>query len=390
MKWVIVGLVVHLVAAGGTGNPACDALIAAGLGSRVLTATDSAYKDRVESYWSASARLNPWCFVQPQNVGEVSLALTTLAAAGQGAGDWHIAIRGGGHNFFPGVNNIENGVTIDMGFFNRTTYNAESGLASVGPGGHWTGAYTELAKSNVTVVGGREGQVGIGGFLLGGGNSYYTFRQGFGCDNVVHFEVVLADGSVINANSTSHDDLYRALKGGSSNFGIVTRFDLNTLPNTPLWGGIRTYDYNLYADVALETIVDFANADESQGDNALIVLIVTSGDTTISLLTNPVNTQGVLDAPSFAKLSALPALTDSTKIRTVGDLTGSGGTPAGLRFVYPDRDSATETNRMSLGTCGSRPPSVLIPTYSKLSRGSTKISSQTCGPYCQPTPSKPK
>lgn len=380
---------------------------------------DPAYKERVESYWSASARLNPWCFVQPQTVGEVSLALKSLAAAGQGAGDWHIAIRGGGHNFFPGVNNIGNGVTIDMGFFNRTTYNADSGLASVGPGGHWTGAYTELAKSNVTVVGGREGQVGIGGFLLGGGvcvllfllfsihpftteleslsdltdllkNSYYTFRQGFGCDNVVNFEVVLANGSVVNANSTSHDDLYRALKGGSSNFGIVTRFDLKTLPNTPLWGGIRVYDYNLYADVALETIVDFANADESEGDNALIVLIVTSGDTTISLLTNPVNTQGVTDTPSFAKLSALPALTDSTKIMTVGDLTGSGGTPAGLRFVYPDLDSATETNRMSPETCGSHPPSVLILNSSRLSRGSTKISSQTCGPYCQPTPSKPK
>lgn len=175
-------------------------------------------------------------------------------------------------------------------------------------------------------------------------NSYYTFRHGFGCDNVVNFEVVLADGSVINANSTSHDDLYRALKGGSSNFGIVTRFDLTTLPNTPLWGGIRTYDYNLYADVALETIVDFANANESQGDNALIVLIVTSDDTTISLLTNPVNTQGVTDAPSFAKLSALPALTDSTKITTVGGLAGSGGTPAGLRFVYFDRHFATGTN----------------------------------------------
>ncbi|KAJ0106895.1 FAD binding domain-containing protein [Diaporthe amygdali] len=316
MKWTILGLLVHFVAAQGTGNPAVP------------------YKERVESYWSASARLNPWCFVQPQTVGEVSLALTTLAAAGQGAGDWHIAIRGGGHSFPPGVNNIENGVTIDMGLFNQTTYNAGSGLASVGPGGHWTGAYTELARSNVTVVGGREGQVGIGGFLLGGGNSYYTFRQGFGCDNVVNFEVVLADGSLVNANSTSHHDLYRALKGGSSNFGIVTRFDLNTLPNTPLWGGIRTYDYNLYADVALESIADFANADESQGDNALIVLIVTSGDTTISLLTNQINTQGVTDAPSFAKLSSLPALTDSMQIATVGELTGSGGTPAGLRNVW--------------------------------------------------------
>lgn len=102
-------------------------------------------------------------------MSEVSLALTALTAAGEGAGDWHIAIRGGGHYFYPGVNNIENGVTIDMGYFNKTTYNADSGLASVGPGGRWTGAYTELANNNVTVVGGREGQVGIGGFLLGGG-----------------------------------------------------------------------------------------------------------------------------------------------------------------------------------------------------------------------------
>lgn len=152
----------------------------------------------------------------------------------------------------------------------------------------------------------------------------------------MNFEVVLADGSVVNANSTSNDDLYRALKGGSSNFGIVTRFDVNTLPNTPLWGGIRTYDYELYADVALESIVDFSNADESEGDNALIVLIVTGGDKNISLLTNQINTQGVVDAPSFAKLSALPPLTDSIQIATVGELTGSPGTPAGLRFVYPD------------------------------------------------------
>lgn len=66
-----------------------------------------------------------------------------------------------------------------MGFFNKTTYNADSGLASVGPGGHWTGAYTELARSNVTVVGGREGQVGIGGFLLGGGVCVFFFFPPF-------------------------------------------------------------------------------------------------------------------------------------------------------------------------------------------------------------------
>lgn len=221
-------------------------------------------------------------------------------------------------------------------------------------------------------------------------NSYYTFRQGFGCDNVVNFEIVLADGSVVNANSTSHDDLYKALKGGSSNFGIATRFDINTLPNTPLWGSIRTHDYNLYADTALETIVDLANADESQGDNALIVLIVTGGDKNISLMTNQVNTQGVADAPIFAKLSALPALTEYTRVATVGDYTGAGATPAGFRSVFLGQHSPTKADCESPGTCGLRPPLVLIPTYSKLSRASTKIFLQTCGPCCLPTPSEPK
>ena len=39
-------------------------------------------------------------------------------------------------------------------------------------------------------------------------------------------QVVLASGQIVNANSTSHPQLFAALKGGSSNFGIVTRFDM--------------------------------------------------------------------------------------------------------------------------------------------------------------------
>ena len=38
-------------------------------------------------------------------------------------------------------------------------------------------------------------------------------------------------------NETSHADLYRSLKGGSNNFGVVTRFDLKTFKQGPYWGG---------------------------------------------------------------------------------------------------------------------------------------------------------
>lgn len=142
--------------------------------------------------------------------------------------------------------------------------------------------------------------------------------------------MVLANGSVINANASSNADLHKALKGGSGNFGVVTRYDVTTLPNVPIYGGQRVYDYHLYADVVLETVVDFASADRSQGDDALIVLFVASGDN-ITLSTAQVNTQGIKDSTSFAKLTALPPVVDSMATMSMADFAAASINPAGFR-----------------------------------------------------------
>lgn len=42
---------------------------------------------------------------------------------------------------------------------------------------------------------------------------------------VQNWEIVLADGSVVNANSSANADLWKAQKGGSGNLGFVTRID---------------------------------------------------------------------------------------------------------------------------------------------------------------------
>lgn len=67
--------------------------------------------------------------------------------------------------------------------------------------------------------------------------SYFAPRFGFVCDNVENFEVVLASGRIVDANSSSNQDLWFALKGGSNNFGIVTRFDFKVFPQGDVWGG---------------------------------------------------------------------------------------------------------------------------------------------------------
>lgn len=52
-----------------------------------------------------------------------------------------------------------------------------------------------------------------------GGLSYLSNLYGMACDNVASFQVVLADGRLVNANADSHPDFFWALKGGANNFG---------------------------------------------------------------------------------------------------------------------------------------------------------------------------
>lgn len=61
--------------------------------------------------------------------------------------------------------------------------------------------------------------MGVGGLTLGGGLSFLSAEYGLVCDNVINYEVVLANASIVNANSSSNADLYWALKGGGNQFG---------------------------------------------------------------------------------------------------------------------------------------------------------------------------
>ena len=93
-------------------NPGqCDALSShASLEHKVYRPSDSMYDSRVKSTYSASAALEPWCFVQPSTAEDVSLVITTLVE-----NECPFGVRAGGHGIFPEANGVEDGVTIDFG-----------------------------------------------------------------------------------------------------------------------------------------------------------------------------------------------------------------------------------------------------------------------------------
>lgn len=131
--------------------------------------------------------------VQPRSTEDVRQVLRSLVVDPRCSGI-QFAIRGGGHTTWAGSNNINDGVTVDLRLMNMTEYNPQTSIASIGPGSLWHEVYATLDPQGVTVAGGRAGSVGVAGFLTGGGNSFYTSKQGFACDNVKNFEVVLASG----------------------------------------------------------------------------------------------------------------------------------------------------------------------------------------------------
>lgn len=74
---------------------------------------------------------------------------------------------------------------------------------------------------------------------------------------------MLASGAVTTASETTNPDLWRALKGGGNNFGIVTRITARTFPSTDVWSGFLYMTAGNAPKVlsALHDFIDRANPD---------------------------------------------------------------------------------------------------------------------------------
>ncbi|KAL8723704.1 MAG: hypothetical protein Q9181_007213 [Wetmoreana brouardii] len=190
-------------------------------------------------FWSKSCVLAPSCVFTPEKAQDVAGALKIIVAT-----NTKFAVRSGGHMPNPGSNNVNDGVLIGLDRLNSTKLAQFNGVevAQIGPGLRWTQVYSWIAPQGRLVNGGRYSPVGVGGLLLGGGLSYFGSQNGWASDLVLQYELVLANSSIIYVTRQSYPQLFWALKGGSTNFGIVTRYDLKTYPLNDVYAGFVNQD----------------------------------------------------------------------------------------------------------------------------------------------------
>lgn len=167
-----------------------------------------------------------------------------------------------------------------------------------------------------------------------GGISFFSNTYGWACDNVASFEVVLADGSVVNATPTEHADLYKALRGGGPGFGIVTDFKLHAYPYEGMWGGLRAHEYH-EIDPMFEAFFKYGLQSEKDPKASFILNFGRRGDKWY--FANDLQyCAPVENPPAYAEFMDIPAVGDETGLKSHAehtiDLTSR--TPRNFRNRY--------------------------------------------------------
>ncbi|RPA80294.1 FAD-binding domain-containing protein [Ascobolus immersus RN42] len=265
--------------------------------------------EMTRSYNYGATEIRPKVIARPLNSQQAAKVVKALVD-----NDCKFAIMSGGHSPIREANHSPNVIISTSGL--KVLEYIKPGVLSVSPGYRWKDVYPKALEVGHTAVGGRHSDVGVGGFLLGGGISHLSFKHGWGSDNVVNYELVLPSGKLINVNKSSHPKLFWALKGGLNNFGLVTRFDIKTYP-TPknVIGGA-----NYYLADKIPTIMAAFNkwqyVDQPKNLAQSLFQVVISGP----------NVEAALGAPTLTAITAYedsdlqapgPGFTEFTNIESV-------------------------------------------------------------------------
>ena len=95
----------------------------------------------------------------------------------------------------------------------------ERRIVRVGAGVLWGEVTDALAPHGLTALAGSARDVGVAGYLLGGGYSWLARRHGLGASNIVAVELVTGDGELLRADADRHAELFWAVRGAGANVG---------------------------------------------------------------------------------------------------------------------------------------------------------------------------
>jgi FAD/FMN-containing dehydrogenase len=166
------------------------------------------------------------------NAHDVALALNMARDHG-----WKglTTCRAGGHS--TAGYSVNDWMVIDVSLMDDVVIDPNRRLMTVGAGANWGRINAKLNLYQLHVPGGGCENVGVAGYMQGGGYGFTSREYGMNCDNVVQATVMLASGDVVVANKQKNIGLFWAVRGGTGNqFGVVLEIVYGLHDLYDVWG----------------------------------------------------------------------------------------------------------------------------------------------------------
>lgn len=182
--------------------------------------------------WAADAaaynlrvRATPALLVYAQTVKHVQHSVNCGAAAGL-----KVSARSGGHSYTSlGLGGEDGHLVVDLTGMNSISVDPTTHVATVGAGARLGDVARVLFENGGRAIShGSCPAVGLSGHILHGGYGWASHSHGLALDWMVGAGVVLADGSHVRCSAAENPDLFWALRGAGSCFGVVTSYELAT------------------------------------------------------------------------------------------------------------------------------------------------------------------
>ncbi|MEU1885506.1 FAD-binding oxidoreductase [Micromonospora sp. WMMD987] len=221
---------------------------------RLVEPGDEGY-DELRAVWNGMHDRRPSLIAGCASTADVSAALRYAVATGQ-----PVTVRGGGHNV-AGTAVADGAVLIDLSGLREVVVDLAARVAVAQGGCLLRDLDAATLPHGLACPAGVVSHTGLGGLTLGGGYGWLARKWGLTCDHLIAAEVVLADGTVVEASADEYPDLLWALRGGGGNFGVVTRFTLRLRPVGPIHHQTGVFPLDM-APAALAAYRAFAGAQE--------------------------------------------------------------------------------------------------------------------------------
>ncbi|WP_181765543.1 FAD-binding oxidoreductase [Streptomyces albidus (ex Kaewkla and Franco 2022)] len=153
-----------------------------------------------------------------------------------------LAVQATGHGLAAPV---EGGVLVSTRRMTDVRVDAGARTAWIEAGVRWGRVVEEAARHGLAPLSGSGPGVGAVSYTLGGGIGLLARQYGYAADHVRSIDVVTADARLRHLTEESEPDLFWAMRGGGSGFGLVTGMEIELMPLEHFYGGQLIFDGEL-------------------------------------------------------------------------------------------------------------------------------------------------